>query len=448
MKLNISLLLALLFAQYAYASSTRVTEADSLISSDHTKTYSLPSASNTIVGRTSTDTLTNKSIDASTNTLSNISSTSMTSSGVTAGSYSNSNITVDSAGRVTTASSGSGGSGGSNESFAIVNAGLSASVSANALTISLKQSDGSTDPASGSGASSIAYRSATATSGAYSSSIQTTSALSIVIPSGTTIGAISATAENIYVYTINNAGTTELAVSLNAFIDQGGLVSTTAISTGSLRGALYSTTARTNVAVRLIGRVNATEAVAGTWLTSPSTVSVTPFQASKPSWYGYHNGVIGGCSTTNFSGYADVSSCTGITLNSGTNVGPGFGSVVTASGGLPGITFTPPRLGTIYACSTATVTAGGQTYATGQLVDGSGTVIGKGISVFVPTATLSGPSSPIPLCGLYIVTSVSTAITIKIQLNSGNGNSVSIINGNTASTTSSSAITWNLFYVD
>lgn len=69
-----SIILAIFFltGSEAFASSARVTEADSLISANKTKAYALPAATDTLVGRASTDTLTNKSVSGSTNTLSNL----------------------------------------------------------------------------------------------------------------------------------------------------------------------------------------------------------------------------------------------------------------------------------------------------------------------------------------------------------------------------------------
>ena len=60
-------LASLLFAMClpAMASTTRSIDADSFKSSDHTQTYSLPAASDTLIGRASSDTLQNKSIGGS-----------------------------------------------------------------------------------------------------------------------------------------------------------------------------------------------------------------------------------------------------------------------------------------------------------------------------------------------------------------------------------------------
>ncbi len=167
------------------------------------------------------------------------------------------------------------GSNGANQSYEISNVGFTASVAANALTIALKQSDASTDCASTS-LCKIGMRSSTTNSGLYNQRT-VTAALSIVIPSGTTIGTVSAAAEYIYVYAIDNAGTIELAVSLNGNFDLGSTITTTAVSGGSSRIVLYSTTARSTVPVRLLGRIKATETTAGTWASAVTEISPSPF---------------------------------------------------------------------------------------------------------------------------------------------------------------------------
>ena len=57
-----------LFATSSFASSTRLLTADQVLSSDLSKTFSFPAATDTLVGRASTDTLTNKTLSGSSNT--------------------------------------------------------------------------------------------------------------------------------------------------------------------------------------------------------------------------------------------------------------------------------------------------------------------------------------------------------------------------------------------
>lgn len=152
------------------------------------------------------------------------------------------------------------------------NLGLATSVSSNALTVALKLSDGSTDPSGGNPAR-IAFRSSTLTSGAYLVR-NVTGALSVVVSSGSTLGHADAVAQNIYIYALDNAGTVELAVS-SVIHDEGALHSTTA--EGGAGGAdsnrlLYSTTARTGVAIRLIGMATSTQTTAGTWAANVSAL--------------------------------------------------------------------------------------------------------------------------------------------------------------------------------
>lgn len=168
------------------------------------------------------------------------------------------------------------------ESKQITNLGISATVAANALTIALKDSAG-TDPTVSSQVK-IGFRNATAGTGTFSQRTISTG-IPLVISSGSTLGHASGVNHYIYVYLLDNAGTIEEAASSTLF-DEGSIQSTTA--EGGIGGAdsnavLYSTTARTNVPIHLIGRIKSNQAVAGTWTTAPSEISLLPFDKEKIS---------------------------------------------------------------------------------------------------------------------------------------------------------------------
>lgn len=160
--------------------------------------------------------------------------------------------------------------------FQLDNAGLSVSVAASALTIALKQLDGSSD-ATAIAPINIAFRSGTLTSGAINKR-EITSSLSITVPSGATLGHTSAVAGLIYVYAVDNSGTISLAVSSQP-VNENELQSVTAITTGSdTLGTLYGT-ALSSKPVRLLGRLVSTQTTAGTWDAAPTEVSIV-----APGW--------------------------------------------------------------------------------------------------------------------------------------------------------------------
>jgi hypothetical protein len=138
---------------------------------------------------------------------------------------------------------------------------ISASVNASALTITAS-------------ALSLDFRSTTLGSGTVTRVTGTPA--SLVVPSGATLGTVSATQSRLAVLALNNAGTVELAavnIAGGNDLTETGLISTTAISAAATSAAVvYSTTARTSVAYRVIGYVESTQATAGTWATAPSTI--------------------------------------------------------------------------------------------------------------------------------------------------------------------------------
>ena len=138
---------------------------------------------------------------------------------------------------------------------------ISASAASSALTISASTL-------------SLDFRSTTLTSGTVTTVAGTPA--NLVVPSTATLGTVSAVQSRLVVLALNNAGTIELAVvniSGGTDLTETGLISTTAISAAATSASVvYSTTARTSVAYRVIGYIESTQATAGTWATTPSTI--------------------------------------------------------------------------------------------------------------------------------------------------------------------------------
>lgn len=141
---------------------------------------------------------------------------------------------------------------------------ITASVASNALTVTLNPC-------------ALDFRSSTLGSGTVNTRT-VSSAISMTVSSGSTLGTVNAIASRIVVLAIDNAGTIELAVvnvASDLVLDETGLISTTAV--GGAGGAdsatvIYSTTARSSVAYRVIGYIESTQATAGTWATAPSAI--------------------------------------------------------------------------------------------------------------------------------------------------------------------------------
>jgi len=119
------------------------------------------------------------------------------------------------------------------------------------------------------------FRSSPLTSGTVTSFV-VANAISLIIPSTSTMGTVNAQPSRIVVLAINNAGTVELAavnIAGGSVLDETTLITTTAaVAAGNSATAYYSTTARSNVAYRVVGYIESTQATAGTWATTPSTI--------------------------------------------------------------------------------------------------------------------------------------------------------------------------------
>ncbi len=155
------------------------------------------------------------------------------------------------------------------------NVGLSATASGDALTVELKQADGSTDPTEPNPAR-IGYGSSTLTDASFSV-VSTTANLPVVIPSTALLGYDDGDDVYVHVYGLLFSGATELMVVGSRAFDDDELVTTVVIGTGSdLGNVAYSTTQQTAVPVRYLGffRIDAI-LTAGTW-TAPDKGSLFP----------------------------------------------------------------------------------------------------------------------------------------------------------------------------
>lgn len=168
----------------------------------------------------------------------------------------------------------------------IRNLGLTTSVAANALTITLTQADGATVPSTGSGEVLAYTRGLTAATG-DSVAARATSATTLVVPSTATLGTSNGVAMYLYVYAVNNSGVLELGVVGNTPLDEGTRQTSTAMSNAADNpGVLYTAVSRTQVGVKLIGRILITEATAGTWATNASEVTPMPFSSTMANLIG------------------------------------------------------------------------------------------------------------------------------------------------------------------
>lgn len=145
---------------------------------------------------------------------------------------------------------------------------LTFSVASSALTINLKTPAGA--DATAAAPLTLAFRSATLTSGALAVR-KLTAAASLVVSSGSTLGTISATDAWLYIYALDNAGTIELAISGTYYGEHfiGSSSAEGGAGAADTRATIYSTTARSSVAMRLLAAVRSNQTTAGTWAAVP-----------------------------------------------------------------------------------------------------------------------------------------------------------------------------------
>lgn len=144
-------------------------------------------------------------------------------------------------------------------------------LSGNALTLKLNPT-------------TLAFRSTTLTNG-QPTFVSNSAQITTTISSGSTGGTISGVSSDIVLLAINNAGTMELAwVNLagGVNLDETTLINTTAeggAGAADSENIIYSTTARTGVAFRVVGLFRSTQTTAGTWAQTPTLVQPLGGQA-------------------------------------------------------------------------------------------------------------------------------------------------------------------------
>ena len=165
------------------------------------------------------------------------------------------------------------------------NVGLSVTMAANAVTIALKGADGN-DP-SVSNPVRITFPGTSETDG-KSYTREVTSALSLTIPSGATLGTVDAVNSRVWVTAVDNDGAVVLSVSQRVastgknnvtqvvpFI--GNTQSTQTISAGSdTAAAYYAASTLSSKAFAVLGAFDSTQATAGTWASSATSIKVNP----------------------------------------------------------------------------------------------------------------------------------------------------------------------------
>lgn len=265
--------------------------------------------------------------------------------------------------------------GNVSSSTLVSNLGFTALVSGNALTFRLKQKDGATDPTSGSPVA-VSFN----TGGGYNQ-LNITSALTLTVPSGASLGTVNGVTAKLYLYVMNNSGTPELAVSLTAF-DNGTPQNSVAIAGGSSATTLYSASARSGIGIRLVGRIQVVEATAGVWASGPIEGSTLPFDTFKPIRNEVRLNTFSSLATGNFARFTTTQ------LSSGTGI-------VYTDDGTNGAKFTVQQDGIYCVQSSASVNNGSDVNTVSIVVNGS---VVFAVSMNLATGS-NNTSMAVPWCG-------------------------------------------------
>lgn len=133
-----------------------------------------------------------------------------------------------------------------------------------------------------------------------------------------------------------------------------------------------------------------------------SSIAYTP-STNQATW----SGALNATTATNTAGTASEFTTSGGSLTLNPNTSLNFGTPTFRSSGY-GLTFTPPRTGTLHVCMCGTMTNTATGFSTIYMTDGTNTII-NGQSGTTPSANALTPFSG---CGLYAATATSTSFHI------------------------------------
>jgi hypothetical protein len=207
---------------------------------------------------------------------------------------------------------------------------ITALVSGNNLTIGLNPT-------------TLDFRSSTLTTGVPNTR-QIGVALSMLVPSGGTLGTANAVSTVLLVLAIDNAGTVELAIiNPTSILDESGLVSTTAVSASSnSAGVAYSTTSRTNVPYRVVGMLSSNQATAGIWATQPTLVQGSGGKSVIIPIMDFRYAALLGNITNKFSVAAGVADTDAVNVGQAFGISQTTGAVAITSGATNTNTYSKP----------------------------------------------------------------------------------------------------------